>query len=939
MKKQVRVGKERKKGCRRGWKGIVTVVLAMVLSISSCMMGSGVVWTNKEAERFDSRECTGETGTTQINKQDNESQQGENCKTESEIESESGTEESETEESRVEGESETQGGSGTEEESEIEGESETESENEAAVEEESGVKGESETESESGAEEESRIEGESEAESDSGTESESRVESADGRESEPETEMFSDEYVTEQSETKEEGVETDTEPETDSERPEPGTNTEEPETEMITETNPEESETEIMTETNSEESEIEIMTETESEEPETEMMTETDPEEREPEMVTETEQEEPKTEAVTEANVEIRRGSIERGRHYEIRGDDNASYRDESDRLWVRAGTNLYIGAGKEGGYDSCSGAEDIWQDGVITFSLKKTNEAGEILEESEIREEPYFVDGEAPEAEIVLSGIAEEHTVYCTQEGDAEVIIAPDGKSGLKSASYCVVRCGEEGEKSKYPENGRWSPCVNGQTISILEEGTFQIYVRTEDRVGNVSFSESRLLCVDRTPPKILVEGVSDQSANAGTVEIRVCCKDSYYRTGSLKVAISGINQKRLPVQKKQEEKAEGASIEYYDFPHEKQYDDMYMLTVSAEDRSGNYVEQQMAFSVNRYGSVFDLGQETREKLNRYYLAEAVDIVFHETNIDYIGEAQIYCRCNGQLRELRQGRDYCVTLCGNRESWKQYEYTVRSSCFEEEGVYELMLSSCDRAENASDTGIQKKRVAFVLDRTAPSYTVTGVKSRGVFDGKSVTAVFVPHDNIGLSQVRIYHNSELIEQKESESCMEEPIRLALSPSQEWQTLQFYMRDLAGNELWSEEIPVFVRTDSSIMLPVYQKQKASARELEEAEINKKSSAREAIRKDIRVAMADTNKQLLNSQRIQKSQLEQSDDQMNEKMNTVQNGGNRVVLGESDMGNTVKKSADQMLLWTGIGVFFFTFVCCKAMERRRRMKRSK
>ena len=58
----------------------------------------------------------------------------------------------------------------------------------------------------------------------------------------------------------------------------------------------------------------------------------------------------------------------------------------------------------------------------------------------------------------------------------------------------------------------------------------------------------------------------------------------------------------------------------------------------------AGNKAEEMIEFSVNRYGSVYELSEETREKLGQYFLSKAEPITFYETNIDYVGESDIYC-------------------------------------------------------------------------------------------------------------------------------------------------------------------------------------------------------------------------------------------------------------------------------------------------------
>lgn len=134
----------------------------------------------------------------------------------------------------------------------------------------------------------------------------------------------------------------------------------------------------------------------------------------------------------------------------------------------------------------------------------------------------------------------------------------------------------------------------------------------------------------------------------------------------------------------------------------------------------------------------------DTKKKLKQYYFRHPTDIVFLETNIDYVGASKIFCRENGEVRQLIRGTDYEVTMTGDASSWKQYQYRIPASSFQKEGIYELLLSSEDRANNQSDTGMQGKRVTFALDWTAPECLITGVKGGELCQTAVQTVCFWP---------------------------------------------------------------------------------------------------------------------------------------------------------------------------------------------------
>ena len=567
----------------------------------------------------------------------------------------------------------------------------------------------------------------------------------------------------------------------------------------------------------------------ETEETETEITKETEETETEIPEETEAETDPPQTEP-RQPETESQPLQVQRGREYEIRGDENAWFRDDRDRLWVRAGSNVYVQAlgtmdnGKGGSVSS------VQEDGTLMFQLKQMEPNGQTARVSALQKENYYVDAEAPAAVISGNGEEQNGVLYAAQAANLQVAIEPDGKSGLKKAAYCIRSSADRPGSKAAGQQDIWKECTDGQQVAISEEGVWKVYVRTEDQVGNLKFSESAPICVDRTAPEITISGVSDQSANSGSLPIQISCEDAYYRPGSLKIQIHGSNGGKAPALKKSEESEQGCLVEYFDFPKEQSYDDTYTLTVEASDLSGNRTQKTAEFSVNRFGSVFDLALDTKKKLKQYYFRHPTDIVFLETNIDYVGTSKIFCRENGEVRQLICGTDYEVTMTGDASSWKQYQYRIPASSFQKEGIYELLLSSEDRANNQSDTGMQGKRVTFALDWTAPECLITGVKGGELCQTAVQTVCFWPQDNVGVRTLKIYKDSELYYQTDTVNTSELPVKIRLSESEEWQTLQAKVCDFAGNECWTPELAVYVNMKGAKTVP-YQKQRKSAQEEE------------------------------------------------------------------------------------------------------------
>ncbi|MCD7885387.1 MAG: Ig-like domain-containing protein, partial [Lachnospiraceae bacterium] len=622
-------------------------------------------------------------------------------------------------------------------------------------------------------------------------------------------------------------------------------------------------------------------------------------------------------------------------------------YRDANGLLWIKKGTTIYARACSDSIYIIDSKLENVQTDGVFQFNLKQTDEKENVEQESVYVQEEYFVDGEAPQATFQAAGTSQNGIVYTSGLCTVSISVEPDGKSGLKSVSYKVVTSDLNGTVSDTAMSESWIAGKSYMDIQISTEGLYRVYVRTEDMVGNVAYSGSTVICVDSQKPEITVSGVGDQTANSGSVELRVSCSDTSYKAGSLQVSISGVNQGNSPGIKQEGSDEKGAWVEFYDFPEMKNYDDVYVMTVTAEDLSGNISEKTISFSVNRFGSVYDLSMGTREALSQYFLAEAKDIVFYESNIDYVGESVIYCRKNGILRELIKNKDYQVTMEGTAESWKRYCYTVPSEYFSQEGIYEILLASEDAANNQSDTDIAQERVIFVLDWTSPTCTISGIQNGGIYDADNVTIYVTPSDNMTLKSLKVYHNSELFLEDTNQPENEESVKMVLEADSEWQTVQVWLCDMAGNEYWSDELAVFVCRDIQDV-PEYIKSKKSAMEL--ALDEKLSGAEEALGDDhenfsvANISMQTKDMDEDCGEETTTNTAQSQDDVI------INDGNSSTALVSADAPKTASENGEinvymqrkvfgWVILLAGMGLFIITIVvlrCSRHLSRRKRFK---
>lgn len=93
--------------------------------------------------------------------------------------------------------------------------------------------------------------------------------------------------------------------------------------------------------------------------------------------------------------------------------------------------------------------------------------------------------------------------------------------------------------------------------------------------------------------------------------------------------------------------------------------------------------------------------------------------------------------------------KDYTVTESGGGNQWFKYTYTVDKTLFANEGEYKLVVSSKDKAENDAFSDVKDATINFVVDRTAPIVTITGMAKNGRYQTESQKVTIVPTDDGG----------------------------------------------------------------------------------------------------------------------------------------------------------------------------------------------
>jgi hypothetical protein len=203
---------------------------------------------------------------------------------------------------------------------------------------------------------------------------------------------------------------------------------------------------------------------------------------------------------------------------------------------------------------------------------------------------------------------------------------------------------------------------------------------------------------------------------------------------------------------------------------------DAVYKLSASAADRAGNEnhmlllddgkESETVRFSVNRNGSIFLLDETTMQMMEQYYVYRVEqDVVIDEINVDPVETYRI--KLNNQV--LQEGIDYTTRLSGDEEAWSRRTYQISKKLFYEEGEYNIVVESVDKTNSRAYSDVKYLKIAWVVDRTAPTVTLSGLMSGGKYDTSSQLVTAIPGDDGG----KLYRFTAVVLSKSGEPLLDE----------------------------------------------------------------------------------------------------------------------------------------------------------------------
>lgn len=252
---------------------------------------------------------------------------------------------------------------------------------------------------------------------------------------------------------------------------------------------------------------------------------------------------------------------------------------------------------------------------------------------------------------------------------------------------------------------------------LKFLKDGDYAVTFQACDLVGNYSEKiGTGTFTLDRTVPKIRIQGVQNQMAYNRPVIPVIRINDPSINPANLKYTLRGAKCGLLDVELLSDAVKTEAGISINMSRFAVQQDDIYTLSVQAADYAGNAASEEVVFTMDQNGSSYILSDATRDLVDRYYTAKPEELVLSEINACEVSYGVTVSK-DGEPKQLQEGQDYSVEIRGGDGDWLIYIYRIFASNFQKEGVYHVEITSRDQASNVNNTQIRGARIDFVVDQ------------------------------------------------------------------------------------------------------------------------------------------------------------------------------------------------------------------------------
>lgn len=463
----------------------------------------------------------------------------------------------------------------------------------------------------------------------------------------------------------------------------------------------------------------------------------------------------------------------------------------------------------------AANGDEDKWTctisynvDGVYTLNISGADQLGinaASVTYDGVAPQSFVIDKTAPVVDVTFDNNDVRNGKYYNQSRTATVSVTDVNFNGVNAIDVSAAVGGA-------------APAVsfNGLTATLpfATDGTYSFRGTVTDMAGNVSqeFTVDEFV-IDQTAPELSIEGVEDLVAYPGEVLPRIVFSDQNYEGNTIQLLRTVLDQKNVDVSELIVPNggvtagADGlgtGSISYEDLEHVQENDGIYTLTASVTDLAGNSTEDEVTYSVNRFGSVYVYSDALTNMIGAYKQKADGNLYISAYNVSPLIEdsTKLQISCDGASLSNQNSKAVVTggAQAGN-SGWYEYRFDISGSDLTGDGRYEITLSDKDEAGNTKTNA--ENPIWFYIDATKPSLdSVIGLEN-SIVNADSQTVSFMASDAIALSSIQVYIDDEQIQQAtdfettayESEFQVGTGLR---------HRIRFVITDKAGNVLDTDE---------------------------------------------------------------------------------------------------------------------------------------
>lgn len=369
-------------------------------------------------------------------------------------------------------------------------------------------------------------------------------------------------------------------------------------------------------------------------------------------------------------------------------------------------------------------------------------------------------------------------------------------------------------------PSTDKWTDSGNIHTLEIPynDNKSYNLTISGKDIAGNVMNEYSAGFVVDNADPEITAKSFSE--ANKGDVDISLSIKDGnidtyeavLYRNGRICDCVYdaendcykfSIASGKYIIGRWKVINSENMEFVFDDFPHDEAFDGMYQLKVDVADKSSRKQSLEKSFSVNRFGSVFEI--QEYESINGNYLNYTPEIVIKERNIDKHKDGSkpvIMINKGTQTVELTTDM-YSISepqLLSDKSGY-EYTYTISSDNFKENVRYQIAVKSVDKAGNENVSEKRGADIEFNVDTRPPEPICDELDDNNDKTFRGAEKEFTINVSEPLKNIRVTIDSQaepLLERDFEYGTDEKAHRFIVNASDDKRNITVELTDFAGN---------------------------------------------------------------------------------------------------------------------------------------------